>query len=789
MADDPSLFWHLASPFGIEIDEAANAWHSGHIDDIIRFTDTPAMLVASESGGVWLISDGNDPVVLSNDWDVPDVKCLAMGPDGLRHVFAGCTVAYDGPEKRTYRAETGSAPVIMETDASAVAPLLEWKTVNGALPVTAGRITRMVVIPHLRRIVVACAVVRGGDVGGIYWANIPPTRFAPGDPPRPPFAWKQAKVANLPGALGFWDLALAATTDQNRKSNLEDRRAITLVAGGFSGGGLAVGQWNDADELVFERAAVAFNDGTDATSVLFGSCGTSSVTSCEAHPSRLYAACAWPDGRLNSVVQSKDGGRNWSFCAGLVDGSGDPPALIQPIAGDQGANWNNCISVHPEMPNLVALAWVSGPFLSFDFGGNWRLINGGVHVHSDFHALHFAAGEPGSVGFLFVGNDGGVASINLDDLPGDNGSPFRSDYNRALPTLQCFSSLYRQFTGSIDASVEVPGIVAAGLQDNGNVSCRLRPTVDPWRRVDDGDGGTNTFVANAGYLHNWISATAGPVIATAPLGPDVRVATIPIAFPAPANPNGLVALIIEAAIAPTFRNPTGQLLVAMAAKAGSNDVHGLFTVADVVPPYEWRLLGSLPSEQTVSALASFSGVPVLVGTAQGKMYRVDPGSGAVTEQTVTLPKPTPSTKMSGGAFTRIVGFNGASIFAALLGASEVKADGSPKLGTPAVQTYVMRLDGDIWSPTAGAGLPNELLYGLVAVVAPNTRVPRALLAATDDAVYISRENADTWQRASMGLPRRAHCGDLRFVIDSMGSTAVYLGTFGRSLWIAEPTPL
>lgn len=98
---------------------------------------------------------------------------------------------------------------------------------------------------------------------------------------------------------------------------------------------------------------------------------------------------------------------------------------------------------------------------------------------------------------------------------------------------------------------------------------------------------------------------------------------------------------------------------------------------------------------------------------------------------------------------------------------------------------MLKFDGDAWKVTAGSGLPNEIIYGLVAVVAPNTRVPRALLAATDDAVYISRENADTWQKASAGLPKRAHCSDLRFVIDNLGSMTIYLGTFGRSLWMVE----
>jgi hypothetical protein len=204
-----------------------------------------------------------------------------------------------------------------------------------------------------------------------------------------------------------------------------------------------------------------------------------------------------------------------------------------------------------------------------------------------------------------------------------------------------------------------------------------------------------------------------------------------------------------------------------------------------VPPYHWESIGAVPDTETVSALGSFGGNDVFVGTGQGGMYRLDVASGNVTKLTVSLPKPSPSTVMQGGKFSRIVGFGGASMFATLIGASQAKLDGSTLLGTPIVQGYVMRLDGETWTTTAGTGLPNEYLYGFVAVAAPGTRVPRALLAATDDAVYISREEGETWQRASSGLPRRAHCGDLRFVIDSLGRMDVFLGTFGWSVWVAE----
>jgi outer membrane protein assembly factor BamB len=181
------------------------------------------------------------------------------------------------------------------------------------------------------------------------------------------------------------------------------------------------------------------------------------------------------------------------------------------------------------------------------------------------------------------------------------------------------------------------------------------------------------------------------------------------------------------------------------------------------------------------------GDQVFVGTGQGKVFAIDTNAGNVVEQPVKLPKPSPGTQMTGGTILRIVALDTSSIFGVLLAAIEKKADGSAPLGVPAVQNYILRLDNGTWSPTSATGLPNELLFGFVAVVAPNSEIPRGLLAATDDAVYISRDDSKTWQRASIGLPRRPHCGDLRFAILPVGGPTVILGTFGRSMWVATLT--
>jgi hypothetical protein len=763
------------------MDKAADAWHSGHVNDVIEFADRDGVIIATETGGVWLLSEVADPLPLSSTWDNPDVKCLALRPDGPRHVFAGCTVAYDSKEKRSFKPESGSSPVIMESEAAALLPLLAWNSISGALPATAGRITRIVVIRNLRRIVVACAQVRNGDTGGIFWAKIPETRFAPGDPPREAFVWQQAKVSDAPTSQGFWDLAVGAIRDDVTRDNLEDRGSITLVAGGFGGGGLAVGRWDSADELIFKRPSVLFDDNTDASALLFDSCGTSSVSSCEVHPTTLYAACAWPDGTLNSVLRSKDGGLHWNFCPARLAGGG-PFDLVAPALGDQGRNWNNCISAHPQDAGTAALGWQFGPYLTSDGGTTWRVVEGAPHLHADVHALHFAIEAPNTIGSLFVGSDGGVAKVNLlDDPAGVNGPPVQSNFNRQLATLQCYSMLIRQFAGTVDICAEFPGLLAAGLQDNGNVSSSLRPSVEPWQHVDGGDGGWNSFVLG-GYVHNF---KAEATLATAPLGPAVQVATIPVTLPAPGNPAGLQVVVGEPVATPTQRNPSGDLLVAVGAANASSTLFGLYSNNSVVPPYQWQQIGAIPSNETISALASVSGDRVLVGTGQGKIYAFDTATGASTGQSIKLPKPSPSTHMAGGALLRIVSFDSDSIFAVLLGATETRDDGTQFLGSPAVQRYILRLSGNDWKPTASVGLPNELIYGFVAVDAPNTEVLRGLLAATDDAVYISRDDGQNWRRASQGLPVRPHCGDLRFALDRLGEANIVLGTFGRSMWTAH----
>ncbi len=88
------LQWALANPWGIQIDSASNAWDAGHVNDLLE--GSGAILVANQTGGVTLITDGGTATSLSYDWDSPDMNSLAWGPDGSAHVFAGGTSARTG---------------------------------------------------------------------------------------------------------------------------------------------------------------------------------------------------------------------------------------------------------------------------------------------------------------------------------------------------------------------------------------------------------------------------------------------------------------------------------------------------------------------------------------------------------------------------------------------------------------------------------------------------------------------------------------------------------------------
>src|SRR5215212_10272990 len=129
------MTWELANPYGILIDEPQDAWHAGHVQDVLPLASGP-LVVAAETGGVWIVTPGTTATP-GGDWEDPDVDCLALGPDGPVHVYAGC-----------------AGGTIYETDTGTSSSLVTWAPIAGGGP-GAGRVRDLVVIPHLRILIAA----------------------------------------------------------------------------------------------------------------------------------------------------------------------------------------------------------------------------------------------------------------------------------------------------------------------------------------------------------------------------------------------------------------------------------------------------------------------------------------------------------------------------------------------------------------------------------------------------------------------------------------------------------
>src|SRR4051794_25420195 len=92
MIDDPAVVWTGAVDMTIQVDEAADAWHAGHVNDVLTLASGGSLdgiVVATDTGGAWLVPRTGGGITLSETWDTPDLRCLAPGPDHPRHVYAG----------------------------------------------------------------------------------------------------------------------------------------------------------------------------------------------------------------------------------------------------------------------------------------------------------------------------------------------------------------------------------------------------------------------------------------------------------------------------------------------------------------------------------------------------------------------------------------------------------------------------------------------------------------------------------------------------------------------------
>jgi hypothetical protein len=730
--------WQLLTTSGIQMDDTGDVWNAGCCVDMVSLGQGN-IVVASESGGVWHIDGNYVAHPLSDDWEFPDVLCLALSPRFPGHIFAGGSGA------------------LYETDPTAADPLHAWQSVG--LPIGVTTVFRVVVTVEPHRAVIATDT-------GIWWSDISSAGYN----------W----VAALGAASGrFSGLAQSETTAP------QGDPVESIVAGVKDGSstspGLLVGRWRGAD-LTFTPATLSGLAMNELPGLY-----TFSVASCAAVPRRVYAVAAAADGTVGRVLRSNDGGARWSPCSTVLEGTTALDITSKNFSGDRLAGgWQKTIGVHFSDPDVVAFGW-QRPLLSVNGGKSWRGLgmkwlgpekwDGAVGLHDDIHAIYF---DPTyGTHRLYVLSDGGVA--HTDDwslVP----ATFRSTSNRELPTLQFYCpGPPREFWGTIGSATFAP-LIGGGLQDNGNVCAEESAQPARWRRTTDGDGGWFACIDYAGG--QILSNTMGEGVerATWAKKPQ-RAGAIPLENRfGKIRVDGLRGPKAEVILRPRFRIGTETLYAVgapgriyaddvlepvpsglrgrISAMIDNRWIFGLIGAAGDKPLMRWKAIGQIPtSAAEITALGIETGETVYVGTAAGEMFVLDVAAGR------TQSLPTDPAAGALGAVGRIVLHGRRGPFAMMeSGAGSV----------------ILRLDGLRWGPLKSTRpLPLVKLFGFDIHRRPG---PITMAVAADSDVFVSPDDGDTWQLASDGLPKVPHGADIRF--GSWGGQDVaFLGTWGRSVWI------
>jgi len=819
--------WELVTPDGIAHDEAHNVWHAGHVNDALVI-DTKSVLLATDSGGVWLaFPGGGAPVPLSDTWAQVDMTCLSRGSKGPYHFYAG------GFSGILYETQTQSlrsvsrflrsnsvrgmaatlhiqAPIsVRQILRSTEAPLFDWSPLKLVDPkgFSIGK------IGAIRQVVVMSAlqppkIVLSTDQG-VFWSDIADDGH--------PYGFVAA--VGLPNtrclglALGLNNSVVASPKGDTSSANLNgiykgDWGSGTLIMHRAThNGDIDFVQWNDAVVAssagnrsslyaavsASGRATMSLREAVvkagDSQSPLFVRDFAQRVgLSPPIALSALIQKIVPPQVAdvVYAVLVSSDGGSTWSPCGpnGKVSESvqfrGDP--------GQTQCGYNISIAVSPSDTNTIALGWRHGPWIGKntpaaftweEHGGEGSLSGATGHVHSDTHGLHFDIND--SQGrTLYVCTDGGVAFTR------DLCASFDSSVNAGFANLQ-FQSFPSRGAGAgpSDVSVVTPGLAAGALQDNGVVFSFVASdgTQRPWQRHSgDEDGQPAVFLTN-NLLLAWTNTDpAAPSFKS----PRARVAKwtgdhfepanfangsfVTIRSPSPtASKSGfLFNPFVEHVGHPAFVDPvTNQRMFAVAANGtqGPDELWGLFADLDGSNPF-WDFLGAvrLEPDEKISAVGCDNGFTVLAGTDKGNIFAYDVPSKRVFARTASFDAP--------GESIRQFSFMSS-------GAAVARLDGS-----------LLLFDGAqlIERSIATNGLPIKDEGNLYFVAVDNTTVPDTIYVATDYGVHASWDIGANWLPVSQGLPVHVHPSTLRFVSESSGNHVLYLFTYGRSAWRARVVP-
>ena len=721
-AVDNTVRWRPVNPRGI--DRGNGAMWSGRVNDVLA-RPLGGALVATDTGGLWLTLGNGPAICVSDQWVKPDVNCLVVGP---------------GPDQVLAFTSEGGCYASNWTGGL---PLLAWVPV--VLPSSVGTVLAAAYLAP------AGILVLASDTG-VHWTPWPPAPVGP---------WFFTQVPGLPAggfsgvAAGPGDTACAAYWGANPATAFYGIVNLTYTAAG-------------GVQVTNAHAQIA---GVNQASMLY-----TRLTSSPADRRRMYAAAAGGGAKgdeLLAVLRSDDGGLNWRPCGTALTPAGNPPETLLQRAGGLGNGWNNTITASPVNPDVLLFGWRhGGVFTSEDGGATWTVRatdRTNASLHADVHALRFDPADPAGRRFL-VGSDGGL--VVTDDL----GATYRH-MNTSLATLQ-FNGPSRGMNGTLSASQTVPGLVAGPLQDNGIVAAR--PDRDqPWLQINEGDGYYCAFLATGQLVHNFLDVPAPKIRWARATEPPTfsDPAIVPLRHPAPgAQPdrNGLYDPIpnspshsyrnplFAAVRRPSFHRtaPDGDQHTMYAVGSTYNDVYGLF-VSEVGANPGWDYLGSVPIDRNthrISALGSWNGANIYVGTDDGRIFALDAKQGSTLELTVAAPV--------GEPIKAIVPYDQYEGAFAIRGDDLLRSQGFRFVNV--------------------SGLPIEHMFGLEARSVSLGQIDVAV--ATDSRVYLSHDEGATWRLASTGLPSRPHLTGLSYGLADDGGTALYASSYGRSMWVLGTAP-
>jgi hypothetical protein len=727
------LSWLPAQSYALQLDSRRESWHAGHVSALL--SDGTCVIAGTQTGGVWLLNPSIQPAYgsghratpLSNDWETPDISALAYVPDGRTQVYVG-TANSD----LLFFLELKQGLGEMTLDRVTRIPLPSALTVF-AIAIAQGQEPAV----HSRpRIVLACS-------NGVLWADLPNSL---GDTKG--YVWQSAQGLP-PGPIS--GLAPAGWSGKGRYE-LSSQNVAAAVYGGPIGGGLYLGSW-ESGKLVFSAGTIQ--------GVIAASMRRTSLASCTDHPERIYAVSAAGDGTLLAVLGSVDGGVNWTVL-------GSPSVwTFAGIAGD----WNQCIAASHNNPNVVAVGWqAGGPYFSVDGGRTWQHprtddakggVPGDANLHGDLHALFFGQ-DTLHQNVLYVGGDGGIARTM------DLGLTYDSQFSRPLNNLQIYGIQDTEQSGAtygtlpgpggcLTASSSLPGLLACGTQDNGNMFLAPRQQDGlAWQPVGTplSDGGLCLLVDGlAGLLQQ---SNVSPQVSVGFWDDSSQRFSSFTTVPVDGNAAG-ISVTGMASVGEPPLTVLGFMFACAGDASGNvysfNSLPGLFGVTCSL-----HKIANVGSE--VVGISCLDGQNIVVGTVDGRLLQIDRDTGSVSAEGFSPALSDPSQIIS-----RVEIFRPQYDLHTLSRGDHV-------------EIYVLRggtilhLARNTWRALPGT-------QWLAFAVDPESG---RLFGADQATVY--ELDGTTWNLTGTGLPTFAHCTDLRIATNSRGGRDLFLATYGRSVWRA-----